>query len=561
MHNYRTPCRLASCLIMPCREPTRRAAGFAIYTVVLAFLGGCATSTPLSTGSASANDETGARLTKAMAEALLSDDRHDSRTATTSAKEGSQLNHRRNAPPLKLNPLETSIVTVDVRDAKVDVLLWALARDNGLNVVLEPAVMQIQNRASLTMRNVSAQEALNAILQIFDLHAVVQQRTIFVSTAEEKMFPLELLATRTSASLDYGGDVFGSGKSGAQTSVRGSFKLSGELGQTKEDPLDAIFKTIETIVKSTDNQINGTPAFSSIDKSSKTVFVKAKPSKVRLIEEYLASLMSRRERQIEIELNIVDVQLSKEYSLGVDWTLLSKNVAAKASSTAVELGSQLGSLHGGASSGTRTVALPGQTIGVSKGRSAGIAVGKGGLTAVLSALETFGDVQLLSKPIVRSRNGETAYVSVGTNYRYIQSITANPIASGSSYITKYTTETDSVFSGLIIGLTANIAADGRIELFLQPMQSNIRNGSLDLVEAGGGALSLPVVDIKTIVTSLSMSDNESIIVGGLSDSALSKTTNGIPGSSAMGAIGRLFQSNTETKINRELLFVVRARIL
>ena len=93
----------------------------------------------------------------------------------------------------------------------------------------------------------------------------------------------------------------------------------------------------------------------------------------------------------------------------------------------------------------------------------------------LNVLRGFGNVKVLSNPSVRVRNGSPAYLSVGSNIRYVTKSTSNFSNSGggSAYNQSTDIQTDSLFSGVVIGVAPIVHDNGGVELLVHPMQTEV----------------------------------------------------------------------------------------
>lgn len=459
------------------------------------------------------------------------------------------------------DPLEERIVSFDMYEAKADQFLWAIAKDMGFNLIVEPKILKSDNRASLFLNKVSAREALTAVTQLFDLSATRSGNTISVSSLEQKVFPVDLLASNVKLNADSGGDVLG-GASGDK-GVQGSVKLAGEIGQ-KTDAFDSVLKAVETIVKDPEGAKSDDDSLKpvlTLDRRSQTLFVRAKPSRVRQVADFLAQVRAVRGRQLQIDMQIIDVALSETHKLGIDWSVLSNRVVAAGGSTTGTLSQMTSTLASGSSLPTRSLVIPEQTVGSTSG-GAGVALSSGRVSAVVNALRTFGNVKLVSNPTLRARSGEPAFVSVGTTYRYVSKITATTTVVQGVSQTSYSTETNSLFSGLMVGLTPAIREDGSIELFVHPLQSIVRSGSLNLVALGGGnSVTLPVVDSKSVATTLSVRSGDLVVLGGLADQSSNVNNTGVPGLSDVPALGQALDTNSNGQTSRELVILLKANLL
>ena len=118
--------------------------------------------------------------------------------------------------------------------------------------------------------------------------------------------------------------------------------------------------------------------------------------------------------------------------------------------------------------------------------------------------------------------------------------------------------TSSAFNGIILGVEPFIADNGSINLTIHPMQSEVDPNSLKLIDTGGGSkVTLPVIDFKGLVTSLSLNDGDTVILGGLIDEVGSDSGDGLPGLNDIPGIGNLFGGRSKSKESRELVIILR----
>jgi general secretion pathway protein D len=161
------------------------------------------------------------------------------------------------------------------------------------------------------------------------------------------------------------------------------------------------------------------------------------------------------------------------------------------------------------------------------------------------------------------RNGTPALLSVGTNIRYISksSSTYNNVGGGSS-TTSSDVETDALFSGVVVGVVPYIHDNGRIELLIHPIQTEVTPESLQLVEVGNGnVVTLPRINYKGLTTTLNLGDGDMVMIGGLIDQSQASDRNGLPGLSDIPAVGNLFGEQNSSHQSRELVVVLRVRLL
>ena len=498
------------------------------------------------------------------------------------------------------DPLENSVVSISMYDADVGQLLWALADELKMNLIVDPHVLEQRQRSSLHLRNVSALEVYNHILEGFDLHGEVRGGTLVVSQMSERIFNVDMLDSNTSLDLSTGGDVFGAGMQsagGGGQQLRGTLTMTGSVGKDN-DPYEQLGTALETIL-GTDKaaapaaQAPGAPpppeaARFNLDAGSGTLYVRARPSQMRAVEELIDHSKKKLRRQVLVEAQILDVSLNDSSNYGVDWNLLRNRVAGIYGSSPATIAPLPGTTgnpdlgipdnpnllgyngNGANFSGNRfgnqgrQIVFPTQSVGSALGRSLGLSYMSDTFSAALNVLREFGNVKILSNPSVRVRNGSPAYLSVGTNIRYVTKSTTN-FSGGSGTGSGFTSsdiQTDSLFSGVVIGVAPMIHDNGSVELLVHPMQTEVVPSSLTLQEfPNGNAVTLPVINVKGITTTLNLKDGDTVMLGGLIDQNSGTTDNGIPGLSDVPVFGRMFGSRGKTHSTRELVLVLRVRVI
>ena len=499
-------------------------------------------------------------------------------------------------PPVQppYDPLEDKVVTIRMYDASVSTLLWAMSDQLGMNLILDPSVQSIKQKATLNLTNVTAREVFNHILQAFDLYGEVRGRTLYVNSMEEKIYNLDFLNTRMDVDISDGGNVFGSNTSGGggggagsggqsssggggANSLRSDFTMSGGVSN-KSGIYDQIDEGLKVVLgdsaqarnrskedKKDDNDRSRNDAtVYTLNPITGTLFVRARPSEIRAVEKIVNRYKSVMSRQVQIDAQLIDVQLNDGYQFGVDWNLMRKYVSGIVGQAPISLGEVTRDFPAADQTRMppRTLTLPQQLIGNTPGRSIGIGYGDDNFSVALNMLRTFGHVKVLSNPTIRARNGAPAMLSVGTNIRYVSSSSStfsNP-GGGASNISS-NAQTDSIFSGLMVGVVPFIREDGTVELLVHPVQSDVDPSSLQLVSVGGSQVTLPITSFKGMTTTLNVADGATVMIGGLIDQQLGTDHSGVPGVSDIPMLGRLFDQSKDSHRSRELVIVLRAKIL
>jgi type II secretory pathway component GspD/PulD (secretin) len=123
-------------------------------------------------------------------------------------------------------------------------------------------------------------------------------------------------------------------------------------------------------------------------------------------------------------------------------------------------------------------------------------------------------------------------------------------------------QTSQVFDGLMIGVVPFIDIDGNISLSVHPVQSKVDPLSLQLVSAGGDTrITLPVVDLKSMVTQLKVRSGDAVILGGLIDQTDARSSVEVPALGRIPILGNLFRQRANEDSVRELVLVLKVTLL
>ncbi len=472
---------------------------------------------------------------------------------------------------------------MSMQDARIGQLLWVVAQEFNMGLSIDPAVLESPRTVNLYLKNVTGREALVHILRSFDVHGSVGADNVLrVNALEERIFPVDALAIRGALGVNVGGDALGSGGTEGSSGLRDSVILTGGMGDDKDDVWTSLAKTLDTLLNDEEGKTGSTSAGGagaaagaksadasrfSMDRGSGSLYVRAKPSKVRAVAQMLEKGRSYRSRQVHIEAQLLDVVLNNDSQLGINWTSLGNRVMATVGANPTTIGQVMGTVGGQPNLLGRSVTIPSQLMGTTASTGGGITLSNRIFSATINALQSYGRVKVLSNPSIRVNNGVPAFMSVGVNYRYVKEITSTPAmtaGAGAGGFVPMSTEvkTDSVFSGVVLGLGALVKENGEIELFVRPSQTLVDRESLGLVDVGDGArLTLPIVSTKSMTTMLHMRDGDVVLLGGLIAQDSSNTRSGVPGIAETPGLGALFRSSSEFSNTRELVMVIRARIV
>lgn len=270
------------------------------------------------------------------------------------------------------------------------------------------------------------------------------------------------------------------------------------------------------------------------DSRTKTMIVTDLPHIMRRVEGMVASF-DRRLKQVFIEAKIVQVQLTDDFRLGINWKHLFNGLDPRFSlSSDISPTSISGLGDAAAPMGTLTY----NTI-----------VGNGDLSVVLDALKQVGETTILSDPHVAAIDGKEATIKVITDQPYAEA----KLESGTTNVVGETITFIEV--GVTLGVTPRISDD---DLFIS---MDIKPEVSSVVGDYQAYRSVPIVRRSMAETSVMVKDSETIIIAGMIDNEKKQINHSVPFFGRIPLLGLLFKSRREEIDNKELIVFLTPRIV
>lgn len=500
----------------------------------------------------------------------------------------------------KFNPLDSIKVTIQIDSTDVRNVFKAIADQANLNLILPDSLSKHPRNVSMSLRDTLASNVFELVLKNVDMSGSVEGDILIVRDFEERTYDLDFLQTYTSANFDAGGDVFGanrsnssntgSGGNGGNVGVRSAFNIKGQNANDVNpyEQIERLLKTVilkdtedaaaPTAIKEWPGAVKNTPAYAAsaadnvegphyvLNKTTGSLYIRGRPSQVatvtRLVNDYKAIMG----RQVLIEAQILDVELNDDFRYGIDWNILRNRVAANFSANPMNIAGITSTMPDAMNPG-QVITIPAKSLGTLGIPSLGLSWNGKNSNVALDMMKTFGTVHVISNPSLRVKNTQPAVVSVGTNERYISQSSASTQNGATSGLLSTTSSivTENVFDGVMLGVIPFITEDHTISLLINPMQTKIQPGSMALVDVGSAQnpmkISLPKVDFKGLTTSLSLHDGDVVILGGLIGDNGARGKQGLPGWSEVPLFGELFGTQTRSTNVRELVLILRVKVL
>lgn len=303
--------------------------------------------------------------------------------------------------------------------------------------------------------------------------------------------------------------------------------------------------------------------FYTIDKPLGIITVTAPKSIIDQVEIYFDALRKEMSRQVVIEAKIIEVYLNNDSQKGIDWTnlLQGNNSPFKLKVTFGNKGT-LDPKYG-TMDPTYGVLVPQNGAKLINT----IGLGDQAFQLVVNAMEAYGNTKVLSNPKLSLMNGQSAMMTVGTTYKYIDKVTSTISTGSGTPLVTYTVDTADILSGIGLGVMASISAEDEVVLHLTPITSQlqlpIEYKDFGNVSGGGSGaqVGLPQVFLRELTTMARVKNGQILVIGGLIDEEKKTDDNKIPLLGDIPWVGQLFKHSHDSTNKRELVILLRPEIV
>lgn len=259
--------------------------------------------------------------------------------------------------------------------------------------------------------------------------------------------------------------------------------------------------------------------------------------------------------QVHIEAKVLQVDLTNNLSFGVNWFF--ENAAYPAASANGATGDNALRDY---------LTLRAKDPGRDVWNSFSGTVGSGGLgwtmlnvdtRAVITALQTNGNVNVISAPSLVVLNNKEASINAGK-----QIAIQTPIYTGLSQVANPSDPNSTgalpgpvqyLETGVSLNVTPRVNPGGLVYLEIEQEESTPGEQS--------GSFNAPPIDKRTIKTEIAVQSGETVLLGGLIRETKTKGRTGVPGLVKVPIIGNLFGSTTNNTLRQELLVMITPTVI
>jgi general secretion pathway protein D len=428
-----------------------------------------------------------------------------------------KLRYKLDAPTLKedlagptLNIKGRKPVTLQFRDANLKMVLEAISRTTGVNILVDKDVRN-DLKVTIFVKDTPVEQTLDLIL----LQNQLEKRVLGDNTV--LIYP-----NNPAKAKDY-----------QELKVR-------RFALTDADPKQ-VQSMLKTILKTKDI---------FVDEKTSAVVIRDTPEAVRLAERLVAA-MDKPDAEVMLEVDVMDIDRSRALALGlqpptdVTWTMLPIDTTAKDSI------------------GNNTYPVkPNMFLSDLKNiNSHGISVSSSSnFSFKLQALKTDKDTTDLATPRIRVRNKEKAKILIGQRLAVITSQAQTSVLSGTTTTGTstpiYNQNIQYIEAGIKLEVEPTIHPDGEvaIKLNLEVSTPTPTSGTT------GGTVAYDVTT-NNVSTVLRLKDGETQLMGGLIRATDSENASKVPGLGDIPLLGKLFGIQQHNKDKHEIVLAITPRIV
>ena len=455
---------------------------------------------------------------------------------------------------------------LNVSNAPAAQVFMSIVSGTRYSILLHPEVSGV---ISVSLKDVTVEEALSAIRELYGYDYRAEGTRIYVQPAglQTRVFQVNYLPGQRRGTTEV------RVSSGAVTdTAQGAATSPGAAPTTTTSS-----RAQETSRVTTQQQADFWPDLRSallaivgtgegrsviVTPQSGVVVVRALPEQLRSVEQYLRATRLSIERQVMLEAKIIEVTLSGEYQAGINWAIFNRNVAVGQLSSSAAVSGAAAASELVADTARRSIVTSAGAFAASNPAGAvfGLALQTPSFAALLTFLESQGNVQVLSSPRIATLNNQKAVLKVGTDEFFVTNVSTTTTTTSAGSQTSPSVTVQPFFSGIVLDVTPQIDQGSNIILHIHPSVSEVTE-STRVVNLGGGNPSITLPLAKSTVnetdTIVRVTDGNIVAIGGLMSVDVRDSRGGIPGL----ADDSVLRNTSRTARKKELVILLKPTLI
>lgn len=397
-----------------------------------------------------------------------------------------------------LRPEFKKPVTLQFRDANLKMVVEALSRASGINILLDKDVKN-DLKTTIFVKDASVEDTIDLILLQNQLEKkILSDNTIFIYPSNPaKIKEFQDLMIR-------------------------SFQLTNADAKQMQTMVKTLLKTKDLYV----------------DEKTNSLVMRDTPDAIRLAEKLIAA-QDLAESEVMLEVEVLEITRSRLTELGIK---LPQQIALSAPGEPQTTTQTTTS--GGSVVTTTTPPAPLTLTSLRHLNSDFFNVSP--LNATVDLRHESGDVKILASPRIRVRNRDKAKILIGDRVPVITNATT-PLGTGTSVVTGNVQYLD---VGLKLDVEPDIHLDDDVAIKLNLEVSNI------VREVSSGPTLAYQIGTRSTNTVLRLQDGETQVLAGLISDEDRKSAQKFPGLGELPVLGRLFSSHRDDTRKTEIVLSI-----
>jgi MSHA biogenesis protein MshL len=472
-----------------------------------------------------------------------------------------------------------------VNNAPAGQVFMAIVSGTRYSMVVHPAV---KDQISVNLRDVTIFEALDTLRDVYGYEYKVRGNRILIEplSLQTRVYQVNYLMSQrkgktevrvTSGAISDSTNPAATAQTTTNTSNPASTTTALESSRISTTSNNDFWAEIGSALKAIVGNEGGRNVV--LSPQSGVIVVRALPAELRNVTEFLKTMQVVIERQVMLEAKIIEVQLSDTHQTGVNWAAFSQGANSRLAGGVLAPGGTLtpsGTISaftsrnpdGTVSTTSLLSSNPASPGAIAAGAGTpgtlfGLAFQTSNFAALISFLETQGNLQVLSSPRIATLNNQKAVLKVGTDEFFVTNITTNTTTVGITSTQSPTITVSPFFSGVALDVTPQIDENNQIILHIHPSVSSVieKTKNIDLGTAGNFRLPLASSTISESDTIVRVSNTNIVAIGGLMKETTTRDSSGVPVLGTLPVVGNLFSSKSRSVTKSELVILLKPTVI
>lgn len=440
-------------------------------------------------------------------------------------------------PYLDLKPVpakrKQGPLTVRAANSEFGPLLTETARAHGYSVMFAESV-DVRKRITISLEGAQVADGLQSIAFLAGYIAIVDASERTVTVTDVATFTYKLpphVLQQLQANYKVGGNPINNDTSISQGGGSRGSEMAAEFIIQGESGVNAA--SLRALIANMAGR-NAEVMVSDMG----LISVRGSAQVQRRIHGFLKSYARDAMSQVEIEASIVEVSLTDQFELGIDWSRVIDPKSISGSTGELALGAVNSTVQ--QFTGVTGTAAPSLTAAFTSQN----------ISAVVNALRKVTDAKVVSNPRILAVNNTPATFFDGTQLPYLGELTAT---GGTSDVAAQLSGSASyAVDGISFSVQPSVIDESRVQLTLVPVLSSVLGFEQFKLGSDGGMITAPHQANKQSIMKVIAETGKTLILGGIRYSVDQKTST--PAPLFLGAKSR-------TKAAKEIVILMRATVL